>query len=314
MALTDKIIKIADKTRELTGLTDKMTLEEIPSNMDLIKAEPNLQDKSIEITENGTRTITADEGYDGLSNVEITTNAIENLEQELSNYNTGLNTQETSIETIVEALSSKGFYEKYAPRHISFNYYTGVELNKELSNIDFSNITSAKYMFANSENLTSLDLSSFNTNKITDFNSMFQACKSLTELDLSNFDTSNVTNMSNMFNVCTALKNIKLSNFNTSKVTNMMYFFRNCSSLTELDLSNFDTSNVTNMYGMFQNCTSLSKLDIRNFDFTKVNNSTNIFQNVPYDCEIIVKDDTAKEWIKNRVGFSNIKTVAELEG
>ena len=74
MALTDKIVKIADKTRKLTGLTTKMTLDEIASNMDLIKANPILQDKSIEITENGTQTITANEGYDGLNSVEVVTN------------------------------------------------------------------------------------------------------------------------------------------------------------------------------------------------------------------------------------------------
>ena len=35
---------------------------------------PNLQGKSITITENGTQNISADAGYDGLSNVGITTN------------------------------------------------------------------------------------------------------------------------------------------------------------------------------------------------------------------------------------------------
>lgn len=39
---------------------------------------PNLQDKSITITENGTQNITADSGYDGLGNVEVITN-IENV-------------------------------------------------------------------------------------------------------------------------------------------------------------------------------------------------------------------------------------------
>lgn len=39
-----------------------------------IHPAPNLQDKSITITENGTQNITCDEGYDGLGNVEVTTN------------------------------------------------------------------------------------------------------------------------------------------------------------------------------------------------------------------------------------------------
>ena len=39
-------------------------------NVDVI-VNPNLQDKSITITENGTQNITFDEGYDGLNNVEV---------------------------------------------------------------------------------------------------------------------------------------------------------------------------------------------------------------------------------------------------
>ena len=41
---------------------------------------PNLQAKTVEITENGTTNVSADTGYDGLSNVGITTNVQPNLE------------------------------------------------------------------------------------------------------------------------------------------------------------------------------------------------------------------------------------------
>ena len=89
--------------------------------------------------------------------------------------------------------------------------------------------------------------------------------------------------------------------------------FDNCSSLTELDLSSFDVSNVTNMTSMFYNCTSLRNLDIRNFDFTKVTSYSHMFYNVPANCKIIVKDDTAKEWITSKfTNLTNVVTVAEL--
>ena len=35
---------------------------------------PSLQSKSVTYTENGTNTITSDEGYDGLSSVDVTVN------------------------------------------------------------------------------------------------------------------------------------------------------------------------------------------------------------------------------------------------
>ena len=44
------------------------------ANVNVPAPTPNLQSKSIEITENGTQTVSADSGYDGLDEVEITTN------------------------------------------------------------------------------------------------------------------------------------------------------------------------------------------------------------------------------------------------
>ena len=72
-----------------------------------VDVEPTLQDKQVTITENGTQNITADEGFDGLGNVEITTNAIEDLDEELNEYNEGLTTQEVTINDIARALQNK---------------------------------------------------------------------------------------------------------------------------------------------------------------------------------------------------------------
>ena len=140
------------------------------------------------------------------------------------------------------------------------------------------------------------------------------------EIATRNIDTSNITNMKDIFNGCKSLTSLDLSGWNTSKVTSMQNMFNSCSSLTNLDLSSFDTSNVTNMQNIFDGCYSLTKLDIRNFNFDKVTTYLYMFMNIQKDCEIIVKDDTAKEWVlsmaKNysSVEFTNIKTVTELEG
>ena len=137
-----------------------------------------------------------------------------------------------------------------------------------------------------------------------------------TDLDyeISNIDTSNVTDMRSMFNGCSYLTSLDLSNFDTSNVVDMSSMFSKCSNLTSLDLSKFNTSNVTDMHSIFNDCSNLTYLDIRNFDFTKVISDGNMFDKVPSNCEIIVKDDTAKKWIfARRRDFTNVKTVVEKE-
>ena len=58
---------------------DKVIVEPIPEEYII----PKLQDKNITINENGTHNIRADEEYNGLNQVNVTVNAIENLTEEL---------------------------------------------------------------------------------------------------------------------------------------------------------------------------------------------------------------------------------------
>ena len=124
--------------------------------------------------------------------------------------------------------------------------------------------------------------------------------------------------MSYMFTDCNSLTSLDVSSFNTSKVTTMSYMFQYCRNLMTLDLSNFNTGNLKYMTYMFNGCKSLTHLDMRNFDFTKVTSYSNMFGSsgaygVPNNCEIIVKDDTAKTWITSKFSrLTNVKTVAEL--
>ena len=131
--------------------------------------------------------------------------------------------------------------------------------------------------------------------------------------EMAGLDTSNITLMSAMFYNCTGLVNLNVSQFNTVKVTSMRYMFYSCSWLINLDLSNFNTNNVTDMSGMFSGCERLQRLDLRNFNFSNVNNYNSMLINVPNNCLIIVKDNTAKNWILSKfTQLTNVKTVAEI--
>lgn len=188
---------------------------------------PNLQDKAIEINENGTHLIKADEEYDGLSQVEITVDAIEDLTNEITTYNNELSEQETTIEDILEAMKNKGIGEapKYTPQYISFYGYDGKNLDYELANLDTSNVSSMTRMFYGCSNLTTLDLRTFNTSKTRSMDNMFYGCSKITSLDLSSFDTSAVSNMSSMFYSCRVLTQIDMRGFTFDTVTSYSNMF-----------------------------------------------------------------------------------------
>ena len=142
------------------------------------------------------------------------------------------------------------------------------------------NITKAKYMFHNCNNIIEINLSKFNAENITDMEGMFRGCCNLESLDLSSFDTKNVTNMKQMFTSCRNLESLDLSSFNTKKVINMTEMFCDCVKLKSIVLSSFDTKNVTSMAGMFMFCDNLKTLDLSSFDTKNVTNMGAMF----YEC------------------------------
>ncbi|HFQ6077992.1 TPA: BspA family leucine-rich repeat surface protein, partial [Listeria monocytogenes] len=149
--------------------------------------------------------------------------------------------------------------------------------NVDVSGLNTSSVTDMEYVFAGPVGLEKLDVSHFDTSSVTNMRGMFQGCRALEELDVSHFDTSSVTNMGDVFYSCNALKELDVSNFDTSSVTNMYGIFRECIALKELDVSNFDTSSVTDMQYIFAACNSLEELDVSNFDTSSVTHMRYMF-------------------------------------
>ncbi|HDU7028689.1 TPA: BspA family leucine-rich repeat surface protein [Listeria monocytogenes] len=149
--------------------------------------------------------------------------------------------------------------------------------NVDVSGLNTSSVTDMEYVFAGPVGLEKLDVSHFDTSSVTNMRGMFQGCRALEELDVSHFDTSSVTNMGDVFYSCNALKELDVSNFDTSSVTNMYGIFRECIALKELDVSKFDTSSVTDMQYMFAACNSLEELDVSNFDTSSVTHMRYMF-------------------------------------
>lgn len=279
---------------------DNVTVNKIPDEYII----PNLGTKTI--TTNGTYNASND-NLDGYSQVSVETSGVDindYFTDTIKNGNTNEGGWVNCIKKLKSPLTVSG---------TSGYYMFGMYRASEIPVIDTSNITYMSCMFIAATGLTSLDLNYWNTSKVNSMSSMFKTCTNLTDLKIGNWDTSNVEDMSSMFQYSSKLTNLDLSKWNTSKVKTMNSMFAGCSGLTSLDLSNFDTSNLTSAQQMFNNCSKLMNLDIRNFDFTNVTSYSNMFNGVPTDCLIIVKDDTAKEWITSKfTTLTNVKTVAEL--
>lgn len=100
-----------------------------------IVTDPILQDKSITITENGTQTITADEGYNGLNNVEVITNIASGssttnlfIQEEEPTHKNGLWLQTSNID--IQNIKNIGVYGNEIS--IDLGAWNPVEDNEQL--------------------------------------------------------------------------------------------------------------------------------------------------------------------------------------
>ena len=158
-----------------------------------------------------------------------------------------------------------------------FYEYWGSSLDNVIPYCDFSGITSAKQMFYDCKNLTSVPY--FDTSNCTDMYYMFYFCYKLTTIPQLN--TSKVTNMDGMFLNCGNL--ITIPQINTSNVTTMKNMFIDCSNLTTIPQLN--TSKVTNVGGMFSGCHKLTTID-----FTHMNITSNSYSyNFAHSCHSLTK-------------------------
>ena len=161
-------------------------------------------------------------------------------------------------------------------------------ISVDLSNFDTSNVVSLNSLFYGCDNLTSVIFGeNFVTSKVTNMALMFMFCENLQDLNLSGFDTSKVTDMNHMFCNCFSIANLDIYHFNTANVINMEYMFSDCNTITSLNLSSWDTSNVTSMYGMFRGCENLVNLNITGFNTRKVTDMSYMFQ---YDSHLSYVD------------------------
>lgn len=179
---------------------------------------PDLQTKSITITSNGNTSVNADTGYNGLEQVNITTNVASLPDWSTIGYS-------SVPQTIIDS----------------------VAYSKTIKDNWNSSITNMKNKFLNDTKLVYMPL--VDTSNVTNMQSCFYNCYALQYVPV--LDTSNVTDASAMFEYCYPMHDIP--QLDTSNVTNFNYTFAYCWTLENLPLLN--TSKVTAMSNMFLQAT-----------------------------------------------------------
>lgn len=268
--------EIADAIRSKTGDTRTYEIEELPDRiMDISTgATTPTQTKSVELVANGTESVVPDAGY-LLSKVDIKVNV----------------PQDNSNNALIETYSNGAIYQSIK--------------SIDLSNVDFSKVTSLKYLFGSLYKLESIKYPNL-SNLIYSTESMFFYCKSLKSVDISFLQGS--SNIKGMFQDCISLESIKFGKtfdlsqiktandtqdvfydcyaltqldlsswINTNSIQDMSRMFKSCIKLESLNISSFDTSNVSTFRDMFSYCQKLTSLDLRHFDVSKVTDFGSMF-------------------------------------
>ena len=167
------------------------------------------QEKTIDITANGTVEVTPDEGY------------------ALKKVTANVNVPKDGVDKVQRYIELNNGSAEYM-----FDYFTGTSLDELIAGVDTSLLTNTSRMFLYCSALTSVP--SFDTSNVTNMSNMLAHCEKITTVPL--FDTSNVTNMSNMLEACSALTSVpSFDTRNASTLNSMVY---GCKALTECWIRN----------------------------------------------------------------------------
>ena len=256
------------------------------------------QEKTVDITENGTTEIVPDEG-NTLSKVTVNTSVVDG--------EPGKPYIDTSRITI---FSSFGMNDR---------------LNGSIGLLDTSKGTQFSSMFFNSQKLTTVPY--IDTSNGKDFESMFRSCYMLNTI--ARLDFSNGVKFPQMFENCYSI--VDLSHLFIPAATAMSSLFKNCYKLEKLP-SQFSTENAETIYGLFQDCRAIKNLPFldvakcTNFNYTfsgctslesvsfstsKKDFATSTFQN----CTALTNITIGEGWaVSIYLHYSNNLTVESLHG
>lgn len=260
-----------------------------------------IQEKDVEITENGETIIEPDEDFDVLSKVNVNVNIPSPFASKFL-----LETSDYTTSRIPFLLLEVPVFEiPSTVKDVSYLFAGLSNLeNIDLTKYDFSNVENMSYLLYNCARLKEIDLSNINMSKVTSLSSAFSMCRLCETIKLSNNPMPDLKSINYTFSNCFSLKKIEFGSMVNSPITSLDHTFYYSDKLEELDFSNFDLSKVTsfnntfahcsglknvkfptemgmitNLYYTFTSCNVLEEIDLKNFNLSKMTDMSNCFEN-----------------------------------
>lgn len=274
MALIEKLKNIANAIRAKTNKTEELTLEQMASAILNIKSITNLQDKQVTITENGTQTIVADEGFEGLNSVKVVSDVYEGIDLRLlgysqerqDKYNDVLKkiiSNSMSVNDAYIPITDNSLQNKFLKSPCAFFYNPYI-----VNDIDKASILSS--LFSGSE----LKIVDFTFSNATNIASMFNNC---VIYELNNLFFPKVTNASSLFTLCAIYEDsIKITfgdnNVNCGSLFNQTKFRKPC----KITIQGGNITNLTTF--LFTTVGNIEKIEIL-ADTSKCKTFTNFVYN-----------------------------------
>lgn len=272
--LTNFLTDVATSIRTKKGTTDKIAPKDFDTEIESIQSgggTPNLQEKSVTITENTTTEIIADNDYDGLSKVSVITNVtgggteipdggwvITKWEEVWDMYHTVL---QYSIprEMVVSGVKKppQGFLMSDSRSSNNLSQLTKITLKK-----GFASIGAGTDVFRNLNSLESIDMSEIDDASMNTGWEFFYSNVNLKEVDFNKFSYIS----RGCFQNCRNLKSPEVLPNHLKTIP--AYAFYGCQSITFKELNNAITS-----IGTYANSSGYAFYGCANLQLTKLPDS-----------------------------------------
>ena len=275
-----------------------------------------LQEKTATIVQNGSQTITPDEGFDGMSSVQINaaiTGDSSAIDFSPIGYDAELSA-EVNSKWNNDVAYSKSLYDSWDPNNIDCLKVPSEYIKSLVYYPKFPVEELTTKMYISCHNASGMTVfPTFNSINVAVGQSAFNNCSSIEEIDLSGIAPA--TTLKWVFEYCRKLKKLTLPPNSTISGDGLYCAFEGCNKLTEIN--NFDSLTTNGIYtisNMFRSCSGFTRIDISHFDCSLVKNTNYAFESCGNLEELLIPDNLGELCTSWRGFLNDCTNIKKISG